>query len=298
MNLSKEERKLQEEQTMDQYRREVLREDADIPSLHNHYTRFLDKGSEDILYARNWNSEGAKQFPLGIHFKPQVKIYEPQFTEGVHAFPDIQKVKYDQLEDLYRRLTSNDYSLVNLNSPIFPDKTQKLIKVGTRGEIEYRNDLMQIVVAAAIVDANGNIVLLDNHSSSRHSDCVTLVQGHVDYDKSIYTTPAYHYLEEQMLREIQEEVGLVKEDIDTVEPMAIFYDNTNIVSTEHLILLFKVKTIIPLENLTLHNNEPEKHKIDILNFSGDRLAIKFSYDKLVAKTLTYLHATRNQESKK
>lgn len=257
----------------ERYRAISLGLGVDLNTLHK---RLITPGKnvldeEKLLHMKNWHAEGMPEFAVGVRY------VETEKREKI-----TKETEY--LKRLAQTLTSKQHNLLTAVNPLI--KSEKLIKVDPASDVEYRNDRMQVVVAAIVTDFDDNIVLLRDHSESRHTGCVTLVQGHVSYDESIFTQTANDYLYDQILRELYEEIGFTEDDdIFGGYPVAIFYDNTNLVSLEHIIVVFNF-VVANTKKFVATNNE--KHKHDVMAINIEKALDLENQDNLVKEVLSRL----------
>jgi predicted NUDIX family phosphoesterase len=132
-----------------------------------------------------------------------------------------------------------------------------------RYQVEYTPTYKQLVVAAYITDGQ-NIILLDSHKGRVQG--YTMIQGHVDFDKSCYLRSQFEFLHDNILREMNEEIK-IENDAKLVipeYPNYYFSGNKTLSQLEHFGIVYQIK-VPNVESIKIVSNEPEKHDIVCLD---------------------------------
>lgn len=154
----------------------------------------------------------------------------------------------------------------------FPEYFGKDLYMLKRSDVEYDICFKQLCVAVAIKHGD-KLVLLQNTTSHRLANKVTMIQGHVDYSPEIYRMTMMDYLKRTIIKEIHEEVrGL--EDVQDLDklllPRMIMNDKFgSTTSLEHVGVIFTLVLPETFDISKVVSNEPEKHTVKV--FEKDKV---------------------------
>jgi hypothetical protein len=136
-----------------------------------------------------------------------------------------------------------------------------------RGHVEYdcRNKQICVGMFIHIIDTGKYIVL--ESLKGRFKGKYTLIQGHVDFDKTAYILSQKDFLYKNISREYIEEI----KSIDTVtyfqtdeSPKYVISTYTDFTSLEHIGYIY-VLEVSQCDADKICSNEPDKHKVHIVD---------------------------------
>jgi len=178
-------------------------------------------------------------------------------SEQLHLEQDMHSIRGLVEWDRVESLMEDEYSLIPFSdlSTFIEDERFGYVE---RYMAEYDLGLKQLVVACYITDGK-NVMLLDC-KQGRMAGNYTMVQGHVEYDPTIYFKSQLEFLRDNAFREFSEELKLSKEIIFPLTPKFLYNGEIQLVQLEHFGIIYEVR----VENLNeyIHNitsGEPEKH---------------------------------------
>lgn len=139
-----------------------------------------------------------------------------------------------------------------------------------RYKAEYNPEFSQLCVAV-IVKCYDGYVLLSTSKDNRISNKLTMVQGHVKFDRNCYLKTYSEILKDNIVEELKEETNItdiMSEDLirALLTPSYLIRCDLSIIDLEHCGVIYTLNLPMSkdkLENLT--TMEPEKHSVVILN---------------------------------
>jgi predicted NUDIX family phosphoesterase len=143
-----------------------------------------------------------------------------------------------------------------------------------RSDVEYDVRYRQVCVGSLITDGF-NIICLKTNDRGRLPNMYTLVQGHVDFDKSAYTTSQVDYIKGNAMRELYEEIDLVNPTPDelllgvpfnsSIYPDYFLNTKRTLTNLEHVGFVYILRVADCKEAINLiTSKEPNKHEVVLL----------------------------------
>lgn len=213
-------------------------------------------------------------------------IRKPSFKENLICVDSVIKREcVEGIRNLFKSHFVKCLPMLEDGNTFISDQTFKYVP---RYIAEYDPGLYQLECCLMAHDEYGNILLLQKNKS-RSDGLTTMIQGHVEYSREIYTTSKSDFIKINMIREIKEEVSnFPKITIDDLELCGYIYSCKNLVKMIHFGVLYKCK--IPHNKMRkIITNEPMKHNVMIINYknlcSGDS---KLNLDPWLEETLLHL----------
>jgi predicted NUDIX family phosphoesterase len=165
-------------------------------------------------------------------------------------------------------------TLDNLNTGLMLDETLKEqpIVLAARNLAEDKKYLLQLIVAT-VIRCGDKFVVLET-ISGRMKGTVTMVQGHVSYDRNFYDMKLIDILQREISRELYEEISINNQTLFSLsEPKLKFFalNNTDDSSVDfyHLGCIFEINIDKKYKDLVTEDNfttkEPEKHNVKVIN---------------------------------
>lgn len=197
-------------------------------------------------------------------------IRKPAFKENLICVDSVIKRECNEsIKNLFKLNFIKRLPILEDNNTFVSDHTFKYIP---RYIAEYDPGLYQLECCLLVYDEYNNVLLLQKNKS-RSDGLTTMIQGHVEYSREIYTTSKGDFVKLNMLRELKEEVSnFPKISINDLVHCGYIYSCKNLVKMIHFGVLYKCK-ITCNEMRRITSNEPMKHNVIIINHdklrSGD-----------------------------
>lgn len=167
----------------------------------------------------------------------------------------------DEIKNLIDKRYVKSINILENDNTFISDYNFKYVP---RYMAEYDPGLYQIECCLLLYDEYGNILLLQKNKNTTDG-LITMIQGHVEYSREIYTMNKSDFIKLNMIREIKEEVSnFPKISIDNLERSGYIYSNANLVKMIHIGVLYKYK--ISHKNMkNIISKEPNKHRVIIVS---------------------------------
>lgn len=142
-----------------------------------------------------------------------------------------------------------------------------------RSELEFNPFFKQLVVACFIRDET-HAILLHSTANQRIAEKLTMIQGHVDFTPKAYLLSQIDFLQESIIREINEELKLKDDDrpivpslIDPnqIKPTYTIALSGNHIDIEHVGIVYDIKVANAsrlFDRIT--TAEPENHQVELV----------------------------------
>ena len=196
----------------------------------------------------------------------QIYKYKP----GTKEFADNRRKVFEE-NGLYERYDEKIYYTdFKMEKEIIPIDSTIYKKIGVqtanRNELEYNGDAVkQLVVGCVIYDIYNEEFILLECKGERLAGKLTLIQGHMAFDKKATPRTSLKTIMMRNLRkEIYEELTLDPKDILSIEPLYLIQSNDNKISSEHLGMISFVQVDTSKLSYEIKSGEPEKHSIEHL----------------------------------
>lgn len=218
------------------------------------------KYQEDIIVFKslgNYSRPRGEELPYGLN--AFIGIFEPPSEDLQIALEAVNATTDDQLP---QHLFSEGATY--LDDPGF--------EVRPRFEMEYNPEYKQLVANSYITDGQ-HIILLKTKDQTRIQNKLTLIQGHVSFDETIYLLSQRQYNRQAAIREFLEEVTAVDDKSVLLELATSFpetprfYINTrnNHIDIEHFGIVYEVTVGNAVDLFTqLTTAESENHELGII----------------------------------
>ena len=263
----------------------------------------IQSGIRDVYYVDEYENEFTKNMayeagvdlikldgsiyrtPEGTNVKTQndlddidplvAKIYK--YTPGTQIFEENRQKVLEEINffEKYNELIYfTDYKMDKEIIPIEEIEYDKFkIGVENRNRLEYNGDnFKQLVVGGIVFDVHKKEFYVLKCKGERLSGKLTMVQGHmafVDDNPDMYDI---NYANEyNLLKELEEELGLKREEIMDIETRYCIQSNDNKISSEHMGIISVIYIDTHTLNRELVSGEPEKHdvvKLDMMDISN------------------------------
>lgn len=220
----------------------------------------------------------ALKYPVGssnheyyLNFIKNQLIENPRYKEYVLCFNSGISEGYKR-DDKYEILFGHNGMYEHIwNSLPLPQLFNGELKILPRWEVEYNKKYKQLCVAL-IIKQGDKLILLQNTDNHRLANRITMIQGHVDYDKSVYNTGGSDYLKRTIKKELFEEIegiNLSVEEIDNLLNLTCCVNNEfgDFISLEHVGLVFVLNLPWECNVEDITSKEPEKHNVTIMNLN-------------------------------
>ena len=271
-----------------------------IDDYENEFARHMAKEAGVELI----KVDGSKfRTPVGTEVKTQndlddidplvAKIYK--YTPGTVEFEENRRKVLEEInffekynEMIYYTDYKMDKEIIDIDDI---DYTQFRVGIENRNNLEYNGDkFKQLVVGAIVFDVHKNEMYVLKCKGERLKDKLTMVQGHMGLPKNVEDVLDLNYANEyNLLKELEEEIGLHKYEILDIETRYCIQSNDNKISSEHMGLISIV--YINTEDLDreLKSGEPEKHDVVKLTYMDiSNLDEMNNYDTWLRKVLIKL----------
>lgn len=221
------------------------------------------------------------------------KIYK--YTPGTVEFEENRRKVLEEInffekynEMIYYTDYKMDKEIIDIDDI---DYTQFRVGIENRNNLEYNGDkFKQLVVGAIVFDVHKNEMYVLKCKGERLKDKLTMVQGHMGLPENVEDVLDLNYANEyNLLKELEEEIGLHKDEILDIETRYCIQSNDNKISSEHMGLISIV--YINTEDLDreLKSGEPEKHDVVKLTYMDiSNLDMLTSADTWLRKVLMKL----------
>jgi predicted NUDIX family phosphoesterase len=198
------------------------------------------------------------------------KIYK--YTPGTIEFDENRRKVLEEInffekynEMIYYTDYKMDKEIIDIDDI---DYTQFRVGLENRNNLEYNGDkFKQLVVGAIVFDVHKNEMYVLKCKGERLKGKLTMVQGHMGLPENVEDVLDLNYANEyNLLKELEEEIGLHKDEILDIETRYCIQSNDNKISSEHmgLISIVYVNTSEMLGELK--SGEPEKHDVVKLTY--------------------------------
>ena len=198
------------------------------------------------------------------------KIYK--YTPGTVEFEENRRQVLEEInffekynEMIYYTDYKMDKEIIDIDDI---DYTQFRVGIENRNNLEYNGDrFKQLVVGAIIFDIHKNEMYVLKCKGERLAGKLTMIQGHMGLPENIDDTLDLNYANEyNLLKELEEEIGLHRDEILDIETRYCIQSNDNKISSEHmgLISIVYVNTAEMLRELK--SGEPDKHDVVKLTY--------------------------------
>ena len=221
------------------------------------------------------------------------KIYK--YTPGTVEFEENRRKVLEEInffekynEMIYYTDYKMDKEIIDIDDI---DYTQFRVGLENRNNLEYNGDkFKQLVVGAIVFDVHKNEMYVLKCKGERLKGKLTMVQGHMGLPENVEEVLDLNYANEyNLLKELEEEIGLHKDEILDIETRYCIQSNDNRISSEHMGLISIV--YINTEDLDreLKSGEPEKHDVVKLTYMDiSNLDEMNNYDTWLRKVLIKL----------
>lgn len=167
----------------------------------------------------------------------------------------------------------------------FTDLTKSIAEHGMfeiipRAFLEENLSYVQLVSVVVLTDVSKTrFIMLRNTSESAMDNRLTFVQGHVAYDKSIYTTNAPEFLMQNAVKELHEELDMDESAVSILKGATtpasrwyatpetfLVYSKEDLISHEHIGIVHVINLGQNFENFANHvkTKEPQNHEVEVL----------------------------------
>lgn len=168
----------------------------------------------------------------------------------------IQDKDSQLLGELYKKkfIPKEEMTMFTNDRTFMMDKNVHLIE---RYKAEYDQRYVQIIVACVIYDEYGNFLVLEQNTRAKRS---TLVKGHVDFNKNCYHINELDFLQENMIREMKEELDIPRGFTPNPQLEGIIYHGTKPKCMEKMGVVYS--QMIPFNVIKkIKSGEPDKHRV-------------------------------------
>lgn len=126
-----------------------------------------------------------------------------------------------------------------------------------REEVEFNYKYKQLMVYGYITDYKGRIILL----RKKDNNMITFIGGHVDYDLSVYSKSVVEVLEDNLRRELSEEISGLDEQVNVI-PQYFVNTFSRFQDIFHMAIIYKIE-VYNADDLfkKINSGEPSKHTL-------------------------------------
>ena len=248
-----------------------------IDDYENEFARYMAKEAGVELI----KVDGSKfRTPVGTEVKTQnnlddidplvAKIYK--YTPGTQEFELNRRMVLEEINFFEKYNEMIYYTDYKMDKEIIPieeiDYSKFRVGLENRNNLEYNGDhFKQLVVGVLIFDVHKNEFYVLKCKGERLPGKLTMVQGHMALPEEIEDIMDINYTNEyNVLKELEEEVGIYKDEILDMETRYCIQSNDNKISSEHMGLISIV--YINTEDLDreIVSGEPDKHDVVKLTY--------------------------------
>lgn len=198
------------------------------------------------------------------------KIYK--YTPGTQEFELNRRMVLEEINFFEKYNEMIYYTDYKMDKEIIPieeiDYSKFRVGLENRNNLEYNGDhFKQLVVGVLIFDVHKNEFYVLKCKGERLPGKLTMVQGHMALPEEIEDIMDINYANEyNMIKELEEEVGIYKDEILDMETRYCIQSNDNKISSEHMGLISIV--YINTEDLDreIVSGEPDKHDVVKLTY--------------------------------